>query len=138
MQRLEALKTHLIIECDKALDQSGLAPETYAALHILQDLIENLKKELKETAISEIEKYGKEGVTKLGLKMTAKYGAGRYDYSVVPEWVELDRRKKEVEKNAALAARGGNQGIIDKEGSITPPAVYMSGPLTVYCEKLKS
>lgn len=136
MIKLEALRNHVIDACKEALDQPGSAPETWAALKSIEDLVSEMKDMLKEVTISELVKYGKEGLSKNGLRMSVKSGSGRYIFTGNPQWVEADARKKKIEEAAKLAART-NGIFVDEDGVVQQPAVYIAGADTVVCEKLK-
>ena len=137
MLKLEALRNHIIDACQEARDQTGLAPETWAALKSIKSLVEEMEDLLRDVAISEITKYGKEGVTKYGYRMTIKNGAGKYIFTTNPNWVEADLKKKKIEEAAKMAARTTGM-FVDEDGVVQQPAVYIAGSETVYCEKLKS
>jgi hypothetical protein len=112
------------------------AAETYALLYGLKKTIEDCMDSVKEQAIEEVRKYGKEGVVMMGLHMTTKAGAGRWNYKTVALHNELSAKIKQIEELAQAAYRtGGN--IADIDGVIIEQALYLPGADTVVCTKPK-
>ncbi len=137
MTPLESIRNKIIDACHEALDQPGLAPETWAALKSLEKLVEQMQKLIVGVTADEVCKYGKEGISKHGFLMTEAYVGGKYDYTLSAEWRDLDKRKSELEKNMQFAYRAGNKGLIDSDSVYTPPAVPTGGSRTVKCMKVK-
>ena len=134
MLKLPALLNYVKDQCLEAREQTGLAPETWAALKTIEDTVKEMKDMLREVTILELEKYGKEGLTRNDLHMTVQSAAGKYDFSTVPRWVELEKERKKLEESAKLAARSTGLFV---DGVIVPAAVYIPGSYTVNCKKVK-
>lgn len=136
MKKLEGLLNYVRDQCLEAREQTALAPETWAALKSIEDLVGEMKDMLRDVTIMELEKYGKEGFSRGGYHMTVKSGAGKYNFKTVPEWVSLNDRMKKLEELAKLASRATGR-LVDDDGVAIPPAVYIPGSYTVNCTKLK-
>lgn len=108
--------------------------ETYAYLYNLSKVVAECMEAVKESAIEEVAKYGAEGCTAMGLRMTTKSAAGRWNYKAVAAHADLMARVKEVEELAQTAYRtGGN--VTDQDGQYIEPAVYLPGGTTIYTTK---
>lgn len=136
MKKLDGLLNYVRDQCLEARDQTGLAPETWAALKSIEDLVGEMKEMLRDVTIMELAKYGKEGFSRGGYHMTVKPAAGTYKYTNNPNWVELNNKIKKVQEAAKLAARTKGM-FIDDDGVIQQPAVYIPGSDTVNCQKVK-
>ena len=83
------------------------------------DLVMN-DPQVKKLAVEEVEKYGKEGASRLGAKVTVISRAS-YEYAKDPRWLELTRqaepyvaRVKEQEEKIKAACKN-NASLIDNE-----------------------
>lgn len=114
----------------------GDPAETYAILYSIGKACDEAIASVKEAAIDEVKKYGKEGVSHFGLTMTTKSAAGRWVYKGVAVHAELQARLKLVEELAQTAYRTGG-GIADPDGQLVEPATYIPGGDTIVCNKLK-
>lgn len=61
------------------------------------------QKEIKSAVIEEAESYGKKRFVHKGFEVERRAGRKNWSYKEVPEWIEKDQEKKELEK--ALQAR---------------------------------
>jgi hypothetical protein len=118
--------------------QNGTAnpAETYALLYGISKTVEECMSMIKESAIEEVAKYGKEGVTHFGLTLNTKSAGGRWNYKSVEVHNELTKKLKAVEELAQTAYRTGG-GIADSDGQLIQPAMYMPGSDTIVCTKAK-
>jgi len=112
------------------------AADTYAHLYNIKKALDECIDMVKEDAVEEVKKYGKEGVVKMGLLMTTKSGPGRWNYSGVAVHKELHKKLKQVEELAQAAYRTG-ASIANDDGELIGPATYLAGSDTVVCTKAK-
>lgn len=94
--------------------------EVYTELHLLKQACEEGMKILKEELVSEVQQYGKDGITYNGVKLTYRPGNKRIDWSrctpVTKMESDLKGLKAEWEMRAMLALRPGNKSeFTDKE-----------------------
>jgi hypothetical protein len=110
--------------------------ETYALLYGISKTVEECIAAIKEAAIEEVTKYGKDGVDHFGLHLTTKPAGGRWNFKGVSVHAELSARLKVVEELAQTAYRTGG-GIADPDGQLIQPAMYLPGSDTIVCTKTK-
>lgn len=111
------MKTKVFIEKiqDEVLDGIIDPLTAYVTLHDIKTKLENVTKNIKDLAIEESSKYGKT-FDYHGYTVTNKDGAKRFDYSNVPEIVELEKHlkeRKEFYKKAKLSADAGGWSDIE-------------------------
>lgn len=105
----------------------------YAKLKAISEFVSACMQKIKGEALTEIDKYGKEGNSVLGINLQATTSATAYTYDHNLEWCELDAEKKViVDKQKAVEKKMksavGTAGFIDKEGGEPlAPAKYKSG-----------
>lgn len=112
------------------------AADTYAHLYNIKKALDECMAMVKESAVDEVKKYGKEGVVKMGLLLTTKAAAGRWNYSGVAVHSDLSKKLKQVEELAQAAYRTG-ASIANDDGELITPATYLAGADTVVCTKAK-
>ncbi len=98
------------------------AATTYAYFYSLSKVLEECIQSVKGDALIEVERYGSEGVTQMGLRMTCKAAAGRWSYKHLPTHTYLATRLKVIEEMAQLAYRTGER-IVTEDGETVEPAV---------------
>jgi len=108
--------------------------ETYAYLYNLREALEECLAAVKEVAINEVAKYGTEGYTAHGLKLTTKSAAGRWSYKGVAAHAELAAKLKSIEQLAQAAHKTG-ASIADGDGVMIEPADYTPGTTTIYATR---
>lgn len=108
--------------------------ETYAYLYNLREAIEECLAAVKEVAVNEVAKYGTEGYSAHGLKLTTKSAAGRWSYKGVAAHAELAAKLKGIEQLAQAAHKTG-ASIADGDGVMIEPADYTPGSTTIYATK---
>lgn len=108
--------------------------ETYAYLYNLREALEECLAAVKEVAVNEVAKYGTEGFTAHGLKLTTKSAAGRWSYKGVAAHAELAAKLKGIEQMAQVAWRHGGS-VADADGVLIEPATYTPGSTTIYATK---
>jgi hypothetical protein len=110
--------------------------ETYALLYGISKTVDDCMAMIKESAIAEVAKHGKEGVSYFGLHLSTKGSGGRWNYKSVEVHNELSKKIKMVEELAQTAYRTGG-GIADPDGQVIQAAVYLPGGDTIVCTKTK-
>ena len=110
------------------------AATTYAYFYSLSKVLEECIQAVKGDALIEVERYGSEGCTEMGLRMTCKAAAGRWSYKHLPTHAYLASRLKAVEEMAQLAYRTGER-MVTEDGETVEPAVYTPGGATIYTTK---
>lgn len=98
----------------------------------LELLAARIKEKAKEASLTEVNRYGREGVSKLGVSMTIKEVGVTYDYSTDPVWQELNRtvadataKRKEQEALLKSLPYGGRLMVDEFSGEeyrAYPPA----------------
>lgn len=130
------IEDHLWDMAQEAAEGHKDPSEVYAVLYKINKTLADCLAMVKEAAVEEVAKYGKEGVVKNGLLLTSKAGAGRWNYKGVAAHVEQTQRLKEIEALAQAAYKTG-AGIADKDGQYIEPAQYFAGADTIVCTKPK-
>lgn len=120
----------------KAVEGNADPADTYAKLYSLRKALDECIELVKTVAVSEVAKYGKEGVEKEGYVLTTKAGAGRWKYTSVTLHTELQAKLKAVEALAQAAYKTG-ASIADENGQLIEPAGYIAGDETIVCTKAK-
>lgn len=110
------------------------AAEAYAYLYNLRETLDECLAAVKEVAVNEVAKYGAEGFTAHGLKLTTKNAAGRWSYKGVAAHAELAAKLKGIEQMAQVAWRQGCI-VADGDGVLIEPATYTPGATTIYATK---
>lgn len=108
--------------------------ETYAYLYNLREALEECLAAVKEVALDEVVKYGTEGYTAHGLKLTTKSAAGRWSYKGVAAHAELTAELKTIEQMAQAAHKTGAH-VVRPDGVIIEPAEYTPGTTTIYATR---
>tara|TARA_R110000868_G_scaffold399006_1_gene672512 strand:+ start:97 stop:585 length:489 start_codon:yes stop_codon:yes gene_type:complete len=79
----------------KDLDEGHIAPLQLAAqLKLVEDVISNVKEELRQRVVAEKDKYGKDDMTYHGAKFDIREAGVKYDYSQCDDmqWNELSQQ----------------------------------------------
>ena len=79
----------------KDLDEGHIAPLQLAAqLKLVEDVISNVKEELRQRVVAEKDKYGKDDMTYHGAKFDIREAGVKYDYSQCEDiqWNELSQQ----------------------------------------------
>lgn len=107
---------------DKVMNGEMSAIDAYIELYEAKKQIEEQLSEIKELALLERERYGKEAIRRKGYEIEIARGRAMWDYKEVSIWASLKARMKDVEKMAQQVA-AKNVEIIDTEtGEVIEPA----------------
>lgn len=71
--------------------------ETVVYLNALNECIDQIREKVKKDVLDELDKYPKRKAELLGATVT-EFSSVKYDYSFLPEWAELDAKKKEIDE----------------------------------------
>lgn len=100
-------------------------------------LAEEITKRIGDEATDELENAGGE-VQLAGMVLTKKSSAGSWEFEHIPEWVEANRKVKEIEaiakahyKLSAKAKIGTGPIVMDEEGVVMEPAKFFPGKETI-------
>lgn len=95
----------------------------------MADLLNSQINAIFETTLSQCDRYHKDELALMGI--TIRSGSKKWDYSNCPEWLELDKKKKELEK--ALQARASIKNeIVDPEtGEILSKPTFTYGKQSI-------
>lgn len=118
IQRLTQLKGYA-----NAVKEGEINPLNFlAALKKLEQEIQLCKTLVEEEALDEIDKYPEKTIELDGFSVTQTSG-GRYSYKEDGEWKELEKNKKNREKQMQQAYKTEGELVID--GEVIPPADYI-------------
>jgi hypothetical protein len=122
------------------LERGTMDPLTaFVFLKQMADEVEAALSRIKEAAVAEARKYGSEGHDVNGVKVQAKAGAGRWDFSGCQEWQLEKERLREVEDRLKAAHAAAQNGLLTatQDGEAVELPRYMAGAETIYCKKVK-
>jgi hypothetical protein len=112
--------------------------DVYIKAKSLQEYLTVMMGAIKEDAISEADKYGRDDNTMFGIKFECASTPRRYDYSNNKEWSLLQEqitelKKKQLEIEDKMKRAIGTGGIIDEESGevLEPPNVTSGGNTTL-------
>lgn len=115
-------------------DQQSKSLKVWSFLKQLQEVVEMGQKAVKETAIEELAKYGKEGVTIGGYRMTKKNGSVRWRYQ--GETIQqAEEHLKTLKEIAQMAARHTQQPMPGPNGELIEPAIALYDADSIVCTK---
>lgn len=112
----------------------------YLELRNIVALATQAAEEVKPLAITEVQKYGREGFRHDGVVVTVKAAAGTWSgYEKCEEYnatkMILDAWKKRMRMSYKAQADGGN--LIEFDGTVVPAAIYIPGADTLNVSKRK-
>jgi hypothetical protein len=97
------------------------ALDAYIELYEAKKLIEEQLDEIRDLAIQERERYGKESPMRNGYLVELALGRKSWNYKGVSAWNSVKARLTEIEKMAQMSYNGAE--VIDKEsGEVVEPA----------------
>jgi hypothetical protein len=106
---------------DKAMNGEVSALDVYIELRETEAEIKKQIDDIKDIALLELEKYGKEPVMRRGFLIEKVNGRKLWNYKGVSAWNSAKARLTEVEKMAQMAFNGAE--VTDKEtGEVVEPA----------------
>lgn len=117
-------------------DQPSHSLRVWAFLKSVEELVELGKAAIQESAMSELEKYGKEGLTISGYRMTRKNGSVRWKYQgdTIKDAEEHLKALKEI---AQMAHRHTQQPMPGPNGELVEPAIAIYDRDSIVCTKQK-
>jgi hypothetical protein len=105
----------------EAIDQGNTNPlAAYTELKQLSDMIASMMDTVKEQAIEERRKYGKEEVIKNGFKIELANGRKIWNYKGSQRWQQLDAQRKTYEELMQKAYHGAKIADADTGEMIEP------------------
>lgn len=107
---------------DKVMNGEMSAIDAYIDLYEQKKLIESQLAEVKELALLEREKYGKEVINRRGYDVDIARGRAMWKYDNVSAWVSLKSKMKDIEKLAQQVATKGVEITDTDTGEIIEPA----------------
>jgi hypothetical protein len=110
--------------------------EAYTILKGMLTDVEDAISAIKEDAISELKKYGKDGFVSDGMRFQVRDSAGVWRYNSSEIWKQKKMELDEIQ-NAMKAAYKTPGMIIDENGEIIEPATFEHGRETIYATKKK-
>lgn len=97
------------------------ALNTYTELKQLSDMIDSMMDKLKDVAVEERRKYGKEEIIRNGYMVEVANGRRLWKYEHSTRWSELNEKRKTYESLMQKAYHGANIADVDT-GEIIEPA----------------
>lgn len=117
-----------------AVDGTLKPSEVYVEILIEQELLDNAVTRLKDLVLQELEAYPEKEVKLHGLTFQKKAAAGKWDYSVIPQWNALKEKTKSLEAMAQqkfkAAEKGQLMNVADENGEEIPTPNYTAGKQT--------
>lgn len=99
--------------------------DAFVTLKKIEETIKNVKSQIEELALDEASKHPKT-FNHLGVEITSKSSAGRWDFKHIPEVVELEKELKQLKDRHKLAHKSSDQ-LVSNDGEIIQPANYNEG-----------
>ena len=122
-----------IADAYNAVNGEGSALTAYAQLKKIQAEVEDALEAVKESAIEERRKYGKEIINRHGFELEVVTGRRIWSYKHGSAWAQCEAEKKRIEKLMQSAYETGNE-IADA----TTGEVYEPAQLTFASDTLKA
>jgi hypothetical protein len=111
-----------IKEAYDAVNGIGSPMSAYAKLRALQSEIEGAMEAVKESAIEERRKYGKEVINRHGFELEVVTGRRMWSYKHGTAWTRAEAEKKRIEKLMQSAYETGSEIADATTGEIYEPA----------------
>lgn len=133
----DLLKIQAIKEMSAVVEGLTEPTEVYAKLKAISHFIDECINVIKEDVITEVEKYGKEGVKSCGIPLVVKNSGKKYSYEDNDDWVELDDKIKDLTEKrkdieSKMKALVGTAGYVDgNTGEMLAPAKVISEGKTI-------
>lgn len=123
---------------DHSIDNGNVNPLTvYAELKSLSDLLDSMMAKVKDQAVEERRKYGKEEIIRNGYLIEVANGRRMWKYDHSTRWVELNEKRKTYESLMQKAYHGANLADVDT-GEIIEPATLTFAADTLRLTPVKS
>lgn len=107
---------------DKVMNGEMSAIDAYIDLYEQKKALEAQMADIKELAVLERERYGKEAIRRNGYEVEIARGRALWKYDNVSAWASLKSRMKDVEKMAQAVATKGVEIVDTESGEIIEPA----------------
>jgi hypothetical protein len=107
---------------DKVMNGEMSAIDAYIELYQAKKEIERQLDDIKDLALLEREKYGKEDIVRNGFKVEVARGRTMWDYKSVSIWSALKSRMTDVEKMAQTVAMKAVEIVDTETGEVIEPA----------------
>ncbi len=120
--------------CMEAADNSAKAPPAKAFLKDLERVVEECGEMIREAVVSEVKKYGKEGLALGGYHMTTSNGKTTYKYHG-ETWEDAKAFLDQIQEAAQLANRTGKP-MPGPNGEVVEPATALYGKEGVTLRKV--
>ncbi len=133
----ESLKLQAKKEMNAVIEGIVEPAEVYAKLKAISHFIDECINEIKEDVITEVDKYGKEGVNVCGIPLIVKNQGKKYSFEDNDDWIELDDKIKDLtdkrkDIESKMKALVGTAGYVDSDsGEMLAPARIVSEGKTI-------
>lgn len=107
---------------DKVMNGEMSAIDAYIELYETKKALEQQLADIKELAVLEREKYGKEVINRKGYEVDIARGRAVWNYNDVSIWRSLKERMKDVEKMAQIVTMKSVEVTDTETGEIVEPA----------------
>lgn len=106
--------------------------EVKIELKKLKDFIAKAEAEIEGAVLEEARKYNKEVYH--GYYVEVRSGAGRWDFTGIPEWENVRNDLRSIEEKAKAAAKAYEKGIrsVSEDSELITPAKYTAGKENVF------
>ena len=111
-----------IADAYNAVNGEGSALTAYAQLKKIQAEVEDALEAVKESAIEERRKYGKEVINRNGFELEVVTGRRIWSYKHGSAWAQCEAEKKRIEKLMQSAYETGNEIADATTGEVYEPA----------------
>lgn len=124
----------------EAIDGNADPIQVSAAIRSVIDEATSMINELKPLVEAELRKYPKQTTSAGGYTVSYKSGGAMYKFDHIPEWAQLNERRKEIEERAKLAVNQHEKGVLvaTSDGEEIPMAIKTHKADSINYEKAKN
>lgn len=103
--------------------------KAYIELKAFEKRFKDILSEVQDKAIDEARKYDQKCFKAFGAEITLRANAGTWNYKTSEAWVNKKNSLKEFEElmQAAFKAKQKGNTIVDENGEVIDPAIYVPG-----------
>jgi hypothetical protein len=112
--------------------------EAYIHLKDVEKYLKQCNECVEPLAYQEADKWSEKTFTYKGAEIQKKSAAGRWDFTNVSLYKESQKRLKQIEELAKVAAKGGTTVIDEPSGEVVEPAIYTAGKAIISVKLLNS
>jgi hypothetical protein len=117
-----------LIDLTQAVIDGNADPlEAYIHLKQIEKHLKGAFECVEPMAFQEAGKWTEKTFTYKGAEIQKKNAPGRYDFTNVSLWKEAEKRKKQIEELAKVAAKGGATVVDELSSEVVEPAIYTDG-----------